>query len=88
MSAKFPISFSDADKIDRNINLLADQLESLAGDIAGLLYDVTGDRRLKVVQAELRGALKRLESAKAPARALWIDAHAAQNQGGRNDAHP
>jgi hypothetical protein len=83
MSAKFPISFSDASKIDRNINLLADQLESLLAD---QLESLSGDPRLRAVQTELKAALKRLEAAKIPARALWIDAHAANDQRGRGDA--
>jgi hypothetical protein len=80
-----PIPFDQADKIDRNIILLADQLESLAGDIAVLLYDVTGDRRLRAAHTEVKAALKHLEAAKAPARALWNEAHAATDQGSRNN---
>jgi hypothetical protein len=82
-----PLPFDQADKIDRNIRLLADQLDSLTGDIAGLLYDVTGDRRLRRVQAELKSALKHLEAAKLPARVLWNAAHEAAlsaHQGGRS----
>jgi hypothetical protein len=82
-----PVSFSDADKIDRNIRLLADQLDSLTGDIALLLYGTAGDRRLRTVQTELKAALKHLEAAKAPARALWIEADeaaASAHQGGRD----
>jgi hypothetical protein len=82
-----PLSFQQADRIDRDINQLAEQVKSLAGDIAVLLYDVTGDRRLKAVQAELKAALKHLEAAKTPARALWIEADeaaASADQGGRD----
>jgi hypothetical protein len=86
MSAK--ISFDQASRIDRDVNRLADLLDGLAGDIAVLLYGVTGDRHLRAVQVELKAALKRLEAAKAPARALWNEAHAASDRGGRNDANP
>jgi hypothetical protein len=82
-----PLSFQQADRIDRDINLLTEQVKGLAGDIAVLLYDVTGDRHLKAVQAELKAALKHLEAAKTPARALWIEADeaaASAHQGGRD----
>jgi hypothetical protein len=80
------IPFGEADKIDRNINLLAGNLESLVGDIALMLYGTSGDPRLRAVQAELKAALKRLEAAKTPARALWNDALPSADQRGRGDA--
>lgn len=86
MNTKLPIPFDQADRIDRNINLLAEQLESLTGDIGVILYGTVGDRRLRAVQTELKAALKRLEAAKIPARALWNDASASAFQGGRSDA--
>jgi hypothetical protein len=75
--SKIPLSLDQADKIDRNISLLADNLESLVSDIALMLYGTPGDPRLRAVQTELKAALKRLEAAKTPARALWIEADAA-----------
>jgi hypothetical protein len=79
-----PLPLDQADKIDRAIHRLAEHLDSLSGDIACLLYDTTGDRRLRTVQVELKAALKHLEAAKSPARALWNDALAATHQGGWN----
>jgi hypothetical protein len=79
-----PLPLDQADKIDRTIHRLAEHLDSLSGDIACLLYDTTGDRRLRTVQAQLKAALKHLEAAKTPARALWNDALAATHQGGRD----
>jgi hypothetical protein len=78
-----PISFTDADRLDREVNRLAGELAELADDILLLLVYVTGDSRLRKVHSKLTAAGKALAATKAPARELWNAAHAAAlDQGG------
>jgi hypothetical protein len=75
-----PLPFADADRLDRAISRIVDELAELGADLA--FTEVPDDSRVRDVRRALESARLTLDAAKLPARRLWIEADAARAAGG------